>query len=200
MSIDQELAKAVEEAEAEVSVPAVAPAAPEAPRPSKSKGNLGLLVGLFVVIGCVLVLVFTSGKDAAVYSVGVDQLMNDQSHYNQRSLRVKGMLVKGTLLRRDEPCEYRFKLIDEKAKAGSATLTVQHPSCDVPDTFKDMPGMDVEVSAEGKLSADGKTFTSNKIIAKCPSKYEMKQKSMAGEMAPHAGAQGSPIQTFADKN
>ena len=200
MSIDQELAKAVEEAEAEASVPAVAPATPEPPRTGKPKGNLGLLIGLFVVITGVLVLVFTSGKDAAIYSVGVDQLMKDQTRYNQRSLRVKGMLVKGTLARRDEPCEYRFKLIDEKPGAGSTTLSVQHPSCDVPDTFKDMPGMDVEVSAEGKLSADGKVFTSNKIIAKCPSKYEMKQKSMAGEMAPHAGAQASPVQTFAAKN
>ena len=195
MSIDQELAKAVEEAEAEVSVPAVAPAAPEGPRPSKPKGNLGLLIGLLVIIACVLGLVFTSFKGEAIYSVGVDALMKDQARYNQRSLRVKGMLVKGTLARRDEPCEYRFKLIDN-----GTTLNVQHPSCDVPDTFKDMPGMDVEVQAEGKLSADGKSFTSNKIIAKCPSKYEMKQKSMAGEMAPHAGPQGSPLQTFADKN
>ena len=200
MSIDQELAKAVEEAEAEASVPAVAPASPEPPRPGKPKSNVGLLIGLLVIVGGVLVLVFTSFKGEAIYSVGVDQVMHNASSYNQRQLRVTGMLVKGTLARRDEPCEYRFKLIDEKAKAGSVPLSIQHPSCDVPDTFKDMPGMNVQVSAEGRLSADGKTFTSNKIIAKCPSKYDMKEKSMAGEMAPHAGAQGSPLQTFADKN
>jgi cytochrome c-type biogenesis protein CcmE len=198
MSVDQELARAVEEAEAEAGVPAVAPptaASVDAPRSSKPKGNVGLLVGLLVIVAGVLGLVFTSFKGAAIYSVGVDTLMKDTNRYADRSIRVKGMLVKGSLARRDEPCEYRFKLVEN-----GTVLNVQHPSCVVPDTFKDMPGMDVEVQAEGKLSDDGKSFVSTNIVAKCPSKYEMKQKSMAGELAPHAGAQASPIQTFAQQN
>jgi len=194
MSVDQELARAVEEAEAEA-IPAVAqPTAPKPPS-AKPKRNLGLLVGLLVMVAGVLALVFSSGKDAAVYSVGVDQLMKDPARYNQRSIRVKGMLVKGTLARRDEPCEYRFKIAEHGTE-----LAVQHPSCVVPDTFKDMPGMDVEVQAEGKLSDDGKAFVSTNIVAKCPSKYEMKQKSMAGELAPHAGQQASPLQTLSQKD
>ena len=143
------------------------------------------------MVAVVLVLVFTIFKGAAIYSLGVDQLVKDQSKYNQRSLRVKGMLVKGSLARRDQPCEYRFKL-EEKG----AMLNVQHPSCVVPDTFKDMPGMDVEVQAEGRLADDGKTFVSTAIVAKCPSKYEMQQKSLAGELAPHAGKQAAPVQTL----
>lgn len=193
MSVDQELARAVEEAEAEA-VPAVAQVAP-APAPSKPKRNLGLLVGLLTIVAGILVLVFTSFKGAAIYSVGVDQLLKEPARYGQRSVRVKGMLVKGTLARRDEPCEYRFELSEN-----GSVLPVQHPSCVVPDTFKDMPGMDVEVQAEGKLSDDGKTFVSNNIVAKCPSKYEMKQKSMAGEIAPHAGQQASPLQTLSQKD
>ena len=110
MSVDQELARAVEEAEAEA-IPAVAqPAAPRPPSGPRPKRNLGLLIGLLVMVAGILALVFTSGKDAAVYSVGVDQLMKEPARYSQRSIRVKGMLVKGTLARRDEPCEYRFKL------------------------------------------------------------------------------------------
>jgi cytochrome c-type biogenesis protein CcmE len=195
MSVDQELARAVEEAEAEA-IPAVAqPAAPRPPSGPRPKRNLGLLIGLLVMVAGILALVFTSGKDAAVYSVGVDQLMKEPARYSQRSIRVKGMLVKGTLARRDEPCEYRFKLSERGTE-----LAVQHPSCVVPDTFKDMPGMDVEVQAEGKLADDGKTFVSTNIVAKCPSKYEMKQKSMAGELAPHAGPQASPLQTLSQKD
>jgi cytochrome c-type biogenesis protein CcmE len=192
MSVDEELLRAVEETEGEASVPAVAqaPAVERRPAPRK-KGNLGLLIGLLVMVAGVLVLVFTSFKGAAVYSVGVDQLVKEQSRYNQRTIRVKGMLVKGTLARRDEPCEYRFKLQEKGVE-----LAVQHPSCVVPDTFKDMPGMDVEVQAEGKLADDGKTFVSTAIVAKCPSKYEMQQKSMAGELAPHAGKQAAPVQTL----
>jgi cytochrome c-type biogenesis protein CcmE len=191
MSVDQELARAVAETDAEASVPAVAQAAgPERPTPKK-KGNLGLLLGLLVMVAGVLTLVFTSFKGAAIYSLDVDKLVKDQASYSQRQLRVKGMLVKGTLMRRDDPCEYRFKLQEK-----GAVLSVQHPSCVVPDTFKDMPGMDVEVQAEGKLSDDGKTFVSTAIVAKCPSKYEMQQKSLAGELAPHAGKQAAPVQTL----
>ncbi|HYP88975.1 MAG TPA: cytochrome c maturation protein CcmE [Polyangiaceae bacterium] len=195
MSVDQELARAVEEAEAEA-VPAVAqPAGAAPPPPVKPKRNLGLLAGLLVIVAAILGLVFTSFKGAAIYSVGVDQLVKDPARYGQRSIRVKGMLVKGTLARRDEPCEYRFRLIENGSE-----LNVQHPSCVVPDTFKDMPGMDVEVQAEGKMSEDGKSFVSTAIVAKCPSKYEMKQKSMAGELAPHAGQQASPLQTLSQKD
>jgi len=191
MSVDQELARAVAETDAEASVPAVAQATgPDRPTPKK-KGNLGLLIGLLVMVAGVLTLVFTSFKGAAIYSLGVDQLVKEQARYNQRTIRVKGMLVKGTLARRDEPCEYRFKLQEK-----GVVLAVQHPSCVVPDTFKDMPGMDVEVQAEGKLADDGKTFVSTAIVAKCPSKYEMQQKSMNGELAPHAGKQAAPVQTL----
>jgi cytochrome c-type biogenesis protein CcmE len=194
MSVDQELARAVAEAdaEAEASVPAVAQAAGAGgPNKPKNKSSLGLLIGLLVIVAGVLSLVFTSFKGSAIYSLGVDQLVKEQARYNQRTIRVKGMLVKGTLVRRDEPCEYRFKMQEK-----GVVLAVQHPSCVVPDTFKDMPGMDVEVQAEGKLSDDGKTFVSTAIVAKCPSKYEMQQKSLAGEMAPHAGKQAAPVQTL----
>jgi cytochrome c-type biogenesis protein CcmE len=192
MSVDQELARAVEETDAEASVPAVAQAAgPEGQGPKKPKGNIGLLVGLLVMVAGVLVLVFTSFKGAAIYSLGVDKLLKEQTRYAERTVRVKGMLVKGTLARRDVPCEYRFKL-----KENDTVLAIQHPSCVVPDTFKDMPGMDVEVQAVGKLAPDGKTFVSTEIVAKCPSKYEMQQKSMAGELAPHTSGQAPAVQTL----
>jgi cytochrome c-type biogenesis protein CcmE len=195
MSVDQELARAVQEAEAEASVPAVAQApAPEGPAAPKSKRSLGLLVALLVIVGAVLVLVFTSFKGSAIYSVGVEQLLSEKARYGERNVRVKGWLVHGTLARRDEPCEYRFKL-QENGKE----LAVQYPQCVVPDTFRDMPGMEVEVTAEGKMGASG-AFEATLIMAKCPSKYEMQQKSMAGELAPHLGKQGSPLQTLSQKD
>ena len=55
----------------------------------------------------------------------------------------------------------------------------------MPDTFRDVPGMDVAVTAEGKLTDDGR-FEASQIMAKCPSKYEMQQRAEAGEQAPHA--------------
>jgi cytochrome c-type biogenesis protein CcmE len=48
-----------------------------------------------------------------------------------------------------------------------------------------MPGMDVSVTAEGKLTEAG-NFEASNIMAKCPSKYEMKDRAKSGEAAPHA--------------
>jgi len=194
MSVDKELERAVQDAEAEVSVPAVVQAAAPDAAPTKSKGSIGLLVALVAIVGGVVGLVF-SFKDAAVYSVGVDQLMKEQDRYGKRNVKVQGMLVKGTLVRRDEPCEYRFKI-----KKGDTVLPMRFAQCVVPDTFRDMPDMDVEVTADGKLAADGQSFEATGIMAKCPSKYEMKKKSMAGELAPHLGKQASPIETLSQKD
>ena len=66
----------------------------------------------------------------------------------------------------------------------------------MPDTFKS----GAEVVAKGSLGPDNVlAVVPAGIMAKCPSKYEMQQRSMAGEAAPHVGKQASPLQTMADK-
>jgi cytochrome c-type biogenesis protein CcmE len=201
MSVDQELQRAVEEAEAEASVPAVAQAPAVAPKgPDKPKSNWGLLAALLVIVAAVLTLAFTGLDGAFNYTVSVDRLVKEQEQFAKRSVKLQGMLVKGTLVRRDEPCEYRFKLKEMDPKGGGSVIPVQFRQCVVPDTFRDMPGMDVMVTAGGKLAPDGKSFEATDIMAKCPSKYEMQQRSLAGEAAPHVSNQGTPAQTFAKQN
>jgi cytochrome c-type biogenesis protein CcmE len=63
-------------------------------------------------------------------------------------------------------------------------LPVHYSRCTVPDTFQDVPGMVVDVTAEGTLDAAGH-FEASTIMAKCPSKYEMKERALKGEAAPH---------------
>ena len=175
--LDKELERAV----AAVDEPPPARREP-APRPPARKGNVGLLVGLLVMCGAILTLVFTSFKGSAVYSKGVDDLVREKEKYSDRAVRVEGTLVKGTLVRRDQPCEYRFTI----EKRG-VLLPVRYAQCIVPDTFRDMPGMDVSVTAEGKLTESG-AFEASNIMAKCPSKYEMKELQKGGQKAPHAGS------------
>lgn len=183
-TIDEELAKAVEESEADVAVrPVVAPAAASSPKPRR---ELGLLIALLVMGGAILALVMTTFDDGAIYSKTVDQLRKEQASLAGRNVRVQGTLVKGTLSRRDAPCEYRFRL----AKNGEE-VEVRYPQCVVPDTFRDVPNMDVDVTATGKLAADGH-FQASEIMAKCPSKYDMKQKAASGEKAPHGAMQTLP--------
>ncbi len=178
--LDEELAEAVEQSQAHAPVETpVTAGASSLESGGASTRNLGLLAALLVMGGAILWLVFTSVDKAAIYSKGVDELVAEKTKLADRSVRVEGTLVKGTLKRRDEPCEYRFSI----AKNG-AEIDVRFPQCVVPDTFRDVPGMDVTVTAEGKLNEAGH-FDANHIMAKCPSKYEMKERQQRGEKAPH---------------
>jgi cytochrome c-type biogenesis protein CcmE len=146
---------------------------------SPAKGNMRLLVVL-LVMGCgIVALVMTSFNDAAVYSKNVDQVLAEGRALGGRQLRVEGNLVHGSLTRRDQPCEYRFTI-----KGKEVELPVRYAKCIVPDTFRDVPGMDVGVTVEGKLASAGH-FEATTVLAKCPSKYEMKKKQALGEEMPH---------------
>lgn len=188
--LDQELAEAVSQAQAVEAVDGgvAAPAQPTPPQPPRPRRNLGLLVALLVVGGGVLTLMFSSAGDASIYAIKVDQLVAQKSKFEDRTVRAQGYLVKGSLVKRDNPCEYRFKIHSEGTE-----LPVRYQNCVVPDTFRDVPNIDVEVTAEGKLaSAEGGYLEASHIMAKCPSKYEMQQKQAAGEKAPHAIDPTSP--------
>jgi cytochrome c-type biogenesis protein CcmE len=130
----------------------------------------------------IVALVVTSFRSAAVYSKGVDELVAERESLADRYVRVDGVLVSGTLRRRDEPCEYRFAL-----EKNGATIDVRYPQCVVPDTLRDYPGVPVQVTAEGRLATEGH-FEADQILAKCPSKYEMDQRAGKGKQAPHQPA------------
>jgi cytochrome c-type biogenesis protein CcmE len=178
--VDEELSKALEESERLAQAEAVhAVSAQVVPEPPKPKKNLGLLLALLAMGGGILTLVFTSFENAVVYTRHADEVVRDRAKLEGRSLRVDGILVKGSLKRRDQPCEYRFSI----EKAGKS-LPVRYPQCVVPDTFRDMPGTDVKVTVEGQLSSAGH-LEATTIFAQCPSKYEMQDRAKKGEKAPH---------------
>jgi len=188
-NVDDELAKALRDSEQ--AAPAVP--APEAPPPAarpKPNRNLGLLVALLVMAGGILSLVFTSFKDSAVYAKNVDQVVAERDKLQGRNLRVQGILKRGTLVRRDDPCEFRFTM---QTKEKNAEIPVRLPRCTVPDNFREVPGMDTEVTTEGALAESGH-LEATQVIAKCPTKYEMEQRAQSGEAAPHA-AVGEPATT-----
>jgi cytochrome c-type biogenesis protein CcmE len=194
--LDEELRRAIADSEAESSQPTAVAADALPPRtagPARGTGrrNLGLLLGLLVMGGGILTLVLGSADKAAIYSVPTDQLVAQRDEYAARTVRVEGMLVKGSLLHRAEPCEYRFSI-----EKNGARLPVRYAHCVVPDTFRDVPDMDVEVTAEGKLTPEGH-FEASQIMAKCPSKYEMRQRAAGGEKAPHA-TYGAPVDPTPD--
>ena len=143
------------------------------------KRNVALLGGLLVMGAAILGLVLSNAGDTAIYSKTVPELLEESARLSGRTVRVTGTLVSGSLARRQEPCEYRFQL-----QKDGKTVPVRYAQCVVPDTFRDVPGIPVEGTAEGKL-AEGGHFEASHIMAKCPSKYEMKERAANGEEIPH---------------
>jgi len=148
----------------------------------------GLVIGLTAAVAGIAGLVLAGMQEGAVYAKPVDELVKNKAKFAGRAVRAEGNLVHGTLTKRDSPCEYRFTI----TKNGT-DLPVRFAQCVVPDTFRDVPGMDVGVTVEGELKQDD-TFEASTVLAKCPSKYEMKEKQQKGEQIPHGpiGAAGNP--------
>src|ERR1700722_3520313 len=139
----------------------------------------GVAVGLATAAAAVAGLVLTGMQGKAIYSKPVDELLAQKAKFAGRPVRAEGNLVHGSLVKRDQPCEYRFTL-----EKGEAMLPVVFDACVVPDTFRDVPDIDVGVTVEGELQADD-SFVATNVLAKCPSKYEMQQKKDNGEHMPH---------------
>lgn len=162
---------------------------PPAPAPSGA-GKRGLLMAaaLIAVAGSISALVLLNFKDSTVYAKGVDQIVAEKSRWVGRSVRVEGILVRGTLKFREKPCEYEFD-----ATKGGQTVHIRYASCIKPDTLRDdMP--EVGVTAEGKLQSNGEFVASN-VLAKCPSKYEMKDKAKGGPNVMPPGPGPASLQT-----
>jgi cytochrome c-type biogenesis protein CcmE len=159
----------------------VAVIATEAPRHAEPRRWVGPAVasGLAMVAAAIAGLVLTGMQDNAIYSKPVDQLLAAKAKFVGRPVRAEGNLIHGSLVKREQPCEYRFSI----AKNG-AELPVRFAQCVVPDTFRDVPDLDVGVTVEGELQKDD-TFEATSVLAKCPSKYEMKQRKDQGEQMPH---------------
>ncbi len=134
--------------------------------------------------------VLTGMKDNAIYSKPVDQLVAEKARFAGRAVRAEGNLVHGSLVKRDTPCEFRFSI----TKNGT-DVPVRYAQCVVPDTFRDVAGMDVGVTVEGQLLADN-SFEATSVLAKCPSKYEMKDRAAKGEQMPHASLESTAAPVY----
>ena len=145
----------------------------------KRWAGMAAAVALAMGAAAIATLVLTGMQDKAIYSKPVDELLAQRAKFLGRPVRAEGNLVHGSLVKRDQPCEYRFSI----EKRG-VELPVRFAQCVVPDTFRDVPGMDVGVTVEGSLLADN-SFEATTVLAKCPSKYEMKERQGKGEQMPH---------------
>ena len=125
-----------------------------------------LLLGTLALSAGALALIFGTNVSRPMYSLGVADFQA-RPRWDER-VRLNGTLVRGTLCKVDEPCEYRFRLGDR-----GESIPVSYEGCVVPDTFRDVPWLDVQVSAEGEQCQSCHHFKASSIMAKVPGKYEM---------------------------
>ncbi len=145
-----------------------------------SRRGLFIAIPLVGAAAAVAGLVLAGMKDNAIYSKSIDELVAQRAKFAGRAVRAEGNLVHGTLVKREQPCEYRFTI-----EKNGVQVPVRYAQCVVPDTFRDVPGMDVGVTVEGELHSDN-SFEATSVLAKCPSKYEMTERAQRGEKMPHA--------------
>ena len=124
--------------------------------------------------GTVLVLAFvgllwSTLQDGTEYFKYVDEVLPQRQVWEGKPLQLKGYVVPGSILRKRDSLEYRFKVQNNPARANQSGGVVEASYTGiVPDTFKD----EAEVVLQGQLTASGFQVKPNGVVAKCPSKYE----------------------------
>lgn len=124
--------------------------------------TVGTRVGLGVVVAAAIgYLVLSDTGEGVLEYMYVDQLMGDVQKYENRTIKVHGLVAAGSIQRK-------------KGTTGDLKFVVEyngnrlpvHYTNIPPDTFQE----EGEVVLTGKL-VDG-VFESDEMSAKCPSKYE----------------------------
>ena len=132
---------------------------------------------------CVLVLAFvglmwSTLREGAEYYKNLDEVMVNQEQWHGKQLQLHGYIVPGSIYRKRDSLEYKFKVQNGPARANQAehdhVVEASYTGI-VPDTFKD----EAEVVLKGKLTPTGFHTDPNGVTAKCPSKYEA-QSAAAG--------------------
>ena len=121
-----------------------------------------------VVLGTALAgalgyLLLSDPVEGVLEYVYVDAVAADLDRYQDRTIKVHGVVVPGTITQKKGTTgNYNFVV-----EHGGKRLRVHYTNL-VPDTFQEGG----EVVLTGQLSDDGSVFESDEMSAKCPSKYE----------------------------
>jgi cytochrome c-type biogenesis protein CcmE len=130
-------------------------------------------VTAFVLVLAFAGLLWSTLQDGAEYYKNLDEVMVNQQEWHGKQLQLHGYIVPGSIYRKRDSLDYKFKVQNNPARSGEAAndrlVEVSYTGI-VPDTFKD----EAEVVLKGKLTPTGFHTDPNGVTAKCPSKYEAK--------------------------
>jgi cytochrome c-type biogenesis protein CcmE len=130
-------------------------------------------VTAFVLVLAFAGVLWSTLQEGAEYYKNLDEVMVNQQEWHGKQLQLHGYIVPGSIYRKRDSLEYKFKVQNNPARSGEAAndrlVEVSYTGI-VPDTFKD----EAEVVLKGKLTPTGFHTDPNGVTAKCPSKYEAK--------------------------
>jgi cytochrome c-type biogenesis protein CcmE len=126
-----------------------------------------------VLVAAFLGLLWTTLSEGTEYYKHVDEVMSSPEQWYGKKLQLHGHVVDGSILRRRDSLDYRFKI------ENNGQIVTASYSGIVPDTFKDGS----EVVVKGTLGPAGFTVEPNGVMAKCPSKYEAQRGPGGGSSA-----------------
>ena len=119
-------------------------------------------------------LLWSTLRDGTEYFKHVDEVMADPHAWEGKPLQLHGYVVPGSILKRQDTLEYKFKVQNNPVRDVSQGHVVEASYTGiVPDTFKG----EAEVVLRGRLTPTGFHTDPNGVVAKCPSKYEEKQRA-----------------------
>jgi cytochrome c-type biogenesis protein CcmE len=108
--------------------------------------------------------------------------MTSVDKYRGKRLKVHGYVVEGSILKKRDSLDYKFKL-ETRAPRARAVIEAEYRGL-VPDNFK----TGAEVVAKGTLTSDNRLMVvKDGIDAKCPSKYEAGAPKLDATKSPAGG-------------
>jgi len=131
--------------------------------------KLGLTAAVLVLAFAGLM--WSTLQDGTEYFKHVDEVMTNRSAWENKPLQLHGYVVPGSILKRQDTLEYKFKVQNNPANnvAQGQVIEASYTGI-VPDTFKG----EAEVVLRGRLTPTGFHTDPNGVVAKCPSKYQEK--------------------------
>jgi cytochrome c-type biogenesis protein CcmE len=146
-------------------------------RPEASRNGVVLVVSLVAAAAAIVGGVFSMFKEGGTYAKPVAALTQQKAQLVGKPVRAEGTLIHGSLMKKENACEYRFRM----RGAGDVELPVRFATCALPSDMHDKPDEDLDLTVEGKLLADD-SLEATQVLTKCPSKYDAAKKR--GEKPP----------------
>lgn len=131
-----------------------------------------IIIGVVLIIAALAFLIFSGFKDNASYYLTVSELAARPEITPEDGVRIHGYVDPATIKWDAHALEVYFKLFDQ-----GDTLQIFYRGVK-PDQLADAQ----QVVAEGHLRPDG-VFHADRILLKCPSKYEIKTRESENEIS-----------------